>query len=482
MTTDKYDVVIVGTGFAASFFLKKYLERGSPDARILVLERGEMNTHRAQLNDGLGKKIRRESQNAFINRTPAKNWIYTISFGGGSNCWVGCTPRMLPEDMKLKSTYGVGEDWPISYDELESYYSEAEEIMLISGPEDAPFPRSRPYPQPAHRFTDVDLLFKKAYPDQFFNQPTARPSRGTPKRPRCCMSGVCQLCPIDSKFTILNELSHLYDDKRVTLMLGARVDRVEIEGGQAAKGVTYEQGGALHEAKGDLIVLGANAIFNPKILLSSGLEHPELGAGLVEQVSKNAIVHLDGVDNFQGSTYVTGHGYMLYSGSHRSDRAAAVIETYSKPELRMERGKWRQLVRLRIIYEDLRRKENRVRISEDDPTKPEVFYDGHSGYTQRAIDTLDEDLPRLLAPLPVEKIMIDRKPNSTEAHILGTTPMGDDPASSVVDRNLVHHQVRNLLVLGSSVYPTASPINPTLTLSALALRAADYVSGSPALV
>jgi choline dehydrogenase-like flavoprotein len=51
--------------------------------------------------------------------------------------------------------------------------------------------------------------------------------------------------------------------------------------------------------------------------------------------------------------------------------------------------------------------------------------------------------------------------------------MGDDPATSVVDRQLVHHRVRNLLVLGGSVFPTISPSNPTLTICALSLRAAD---------
>jgi choline dehydrogenase-like flavoprotein len=55
--------------------------------------------------------------------------------------------------------------------------------------------------------------------------------------------------------------------------------------------------------------------------------------------------------------------------------------------------------------------------------------------------------------------------------------MGDDPETSVVDRHLIHHQVRNLLVLGGSAFPTSSPANPTLTLSALSLWAADHLIG-----
>ena len=59
------------------------------------------------------------------------------------------------------------------------------------------------------------------------------------------------------------------------------------------------------------------------------------------------------------------------------------------------------------------------------------------------------------------------------AHIQGTTRMGQDPADSVVDRDLRHHAIRNLVVLGSGTFPTCPAANPTLTLSALAMRAAE---------
>jgi choline dehydrogenase-like flavoprotein len=66
------------------------------------------------------------------------------------------------------------------------------------------------------------------------------------------------------------------------------------------------------------------------------------------------------------------------------------------------------------------------------------------------------------------------------AHIQGTEVMGNDPATSIVDRYQVHHQYRNLLVLGASAFPTASPAYPMLTVSALALWAADHVVGTAA--
>ena len=475
-----YDVIVVGTGFASTFFLRNYLRASRPDVRVLVLERGGMVTHPEQVARGK-RWFHKTTEGSFVNATPQKPWTFTLSFGGGSNCWVGNTPRMLPEDFRMQSLYGVGADWPISYEELEPYYCDAEELMAIAGPsDDSPFPRSRPYPLPPHRFSDVDRLFKQAYPDQFFVQPSARASRSLERRPRCCANSVCSLCPINSKFTIVSEMVDLYSDPRVTLVLGATVQQVDVSGGKVAQGVAYVQDGALSRARGDLVVLGANAIFNPHILLASGLEHPQLGRGITEQVSKTVVVHLDGVDNFQGSSFIIGHGYMLYGGSHRADRAAALIEMSNKPKLRNERGKWRQLVSLRVIYDDLRRPENHVSISEEDPTKPKVVFAGHSEYTQRGMNALPEDLNRILAPLPVEDVFIEEEHNATESHIIGSTPMGNDPDVSIVDRHQMHHQIRNLLVLGSSTYPTAAPANPTLTLSALALRAADHVTGTSA--
>lgn len=474
--SERFDLIVVGTGFASSFFLQRYLAKSGESVRVLVLERGEIRPHRWQL-DGGRALMEEEAVESYTNLTPEKPWVFLNSFGGGSNCWTANSPRMLPEDFRLRTLYGVGDDWPVSYEELEPFYAETEALMAVSGPEDeSPSPRSRPFPLPPHRMSDVDLLFKRAYPEHFFHMPTARPSQPVPKRPLCCMNGVCRLCPIDSKFTILNEMEHLYRDPRVSLVTGAAVQAVDVEGGRTATGVRYLRDGALHAARGDLVVLGANGLFNPHILLRSGLDGPELGKGLVEQVSKAVVVHLDGVENFGGSTMITGIGYMLYGGPHRAHRAAALIETSNKPVLRNERGKWRQRLHMHVVYEDLRQPENRVGVSDVDPVQPTTFFAGHSAYARRGMDHLEADMERILAPLPVEEIFVEAWPNPTESHIQGTTVMGDDPRRSVVDRHLIHHQVRNLMVLGSSVFPTAAPANPTLTLAALALRAAEHVT------
>jgi choline dehydrogenase-like flavoprotein len=472
-----YDLILVGSSFASSFFLVKYLQRARASARVLVLERGELRDHRWQVTHLA--ELTQQAVASYNGERSAKPWVFQLAFGGSSNCWWACTPRFLPEDFRLRSTYGVGRDWPLSYDDLEESYGEAEEIMAVSGSDDSPYPRSRPYPQRPHLLSDPDRLFKRRFPDAFFNQPTARPTQALESgRPRCCANGVCSQCPIDSKFTILNSLMDLYRaDRRVTLLTGATVLRLDVANDRVT-GVQYERAGVEHVVRGDLVGLGANALFNPFLLLRSGLTDGSAGQGLLEQTTRNVIVDLRGVDNFQGSTSITGLGYMLYSGDHRRDRAAALMESWNVPLLRDERGKWRQRIRLKFIYEDLPQPENRVTVGADE-TKPEVQYVACSSYAQQGINALEHDLSRVLDALPVERYdIVQPAAASSEGHILGTTSMGDDPATSVVDRHLIHHRVRNLIVLGGSVFPTISPANPTLTICALSLWAADQLMAS----
>jgi choline dehydrogenase-like flavoprotein len=189
-------------------------------------------------------------------------------------------------------------------------------------------------------------------------------------------------------------------------------------------------------------------------------------------------VYLNGVDNFQGSTSITGHGYMLYDGPHRSKYGACLIESWNRPAFRNEPGRWRQIQHLKCIVEDLPQDRNRVLVPSSDSAKPVVRFEARSDYAMRGIAVLDEVLPRILAKLPVERLEISRTLGETESHIQGTTVMGEDPADSIIDQNLVHHQVRNLLVMGSGAFPTGAPANPTLTISALALRAADRQHGN----
>ena len=475
---DTHDLILVGTGFASSFFLYRFLETAPADARVVVLERGTRHTHAEYL--GRTGALRKAARASIVNES-GKLFNFLNAFGGGSNCWWANTPRMLPADFELQSRFGVGRDWPIGYDALEPWYSRAEELMAIAGCDSGLFPRSRPYPLPAHTFSQPDVLFREAYPDAFFCMPSGRASRPVRERAACCSQGVCSRCPIDAKFTIANGMNAIYADPRVRLELGAEVVAVELAGGRA-QGVRIRQDGAERVERGELVGLGANGIFNPFLLQRSGLEHPELGRGLTEQVSAFIRVELAGVDNFQGSTSRCGAGYMLHGDEGRERRAAGLLLTHNTRDatgLRLERGRWREVLGLTAVFEDLRHPDNRVVASPSDPDKPEIQFAGRSAYAERAIAALPSAIEEVLAPLPVEGFEVQGT-NPTESHLIGSTVMGSDPATSVIDADLVHHEVRNLVVLGSGAFPTAAPANPTLTLSALSLRSAERLFGSRA--
>jgi choline dehydrogenase-like flavoprotein len=473
----RYDLIVVGTGFAGAFFLMRYLEHAAPTARVLVLERGAGDSKAWQLEHRRTSSLAPEQ--VFVNRNPEKEWLTSPGFGGNSKCWWGGATRMMPNDFRLRSRYGVGTDWPLSYDELEEYYCTVEAVMSVSGPRDSPMPRSRALPQPPHRLSDPDALLKQRFPAGWYHPATARARVPAATRSACCASGICELCPQDAKFTVQNGLMQFYRDPRVTLLLESPAESLETAGG-LAQAVVYRRGGRLERAAADLVALGASALFNPHILLRSGITHPLLGRRLHEQLPVDVGVDLKGVKGYNGSTTISGNGYLFYDGEHRREHAACLIETWNSPfaydraSLRAEPGRWNERAYFRFMFDDLPREDNCVMVNADDPGLAETRFHGYSDYAQRGVGQVPRMLETLARALPIERVLgisIGR----TTAHIQGTVVMGDDPAASIVDRHLVHHQLRNLLVLGASAFPTASPAYPTLTVSALSLWAADHL-------
>ncbi|HXV30421.1 MAG TPA: GMC oxidoreductase, partial [Sinorhizobium sp.] len=230
-----------------------------------------------------------------------------------------------------------------------------------------------------------------------------------------------------------------------------------------------------HVVSGDLFVLGANGIQSAAIMLRSDLGGEYVGRGLHESYGCNFEAYLDGVDNFDGSTITTGLNYGLYDGEHRSRQAAALVyfENRWQHGLRPEKGRLRQTLPLVVVTEDLLDPENFVSLDEDDNAF--INYKGPADYAVQGMARAREKLPEILAPLPVERI-IDHGLRGTESHVQGTLRMGRDESDSVVDRDLVHHQFRNLLIVGTSTFPSCSCANPSLTAAALSLRAASRIA------
>ncbi|HXL97100.1 MAG TPA: GMC family oxidoreductase N-terminal domain-containing protein, partial [Steroidobacteraceae bacterium] len=426
MKSARYDLIIVGTGFASAFFLMRYLERAPATLRVLVLERGGSDEKSWQLANRRTSSI--APNQVFHNLTPEKDWFTSPGFGGNSKCWAGGTTRMMPGDFQLKSRYGVGLDWPMSYDQLEQHYCTVEQVMLVSGPADSPMPRSRPFPLPPHRLSDPEVLLKQRFPQGWYQMSTARASVATGKRGVCCATGFCELCPIDAKFTIQNGLAWIYSDPRVTLQLHSAVDAVDTAAG-VARGVSYTRNGESERAEADLVVLGASALFNPHILLRSGITHPLLGKRLHEQLPIDVTLDLAGVKSYNGSTLLSGLGYLFYEGEHRRNHAGCMIETWNSPfgywngALRPEPGRWSERLLLRFLFDDLPRDDNTVTVSAADPRMAEARFTDYSDYAKRGAAQVPRMIDTLASALPIERVA-DTQIGSTAAHIQGTVVMG----------------------------------------------------------
>jgi len=470
------DLVLVGTGFATSFFLAEVLARARADLAIVVLERGAQYTHQDRIDRAGAPEFDADSYYRGSG-DPDKKWRFSLGFGGSSNCWTGNTPRMLPADFEMQTRFEQGRDWPFSYDDLAPYYLKAERMMQIAGARNSLAPAEEPFPLLPHRPSLPEVALAKAWPGQFGPMPTARASAATATRPQCCANGVCNLCPVQAKFTIIGDLASPYDDPRVNCVFGCEVTNVLTKGGAARSVAWRTTDGREGEIAADHIVLGANGLFNAAILKQSGDPSPLTGRRLHEQLGVTGRVYLDGMDSYQGSTYVTGIGYPLWTDEgRRRDKGAALIETRSIGRMRAAPGRWRQIMPIRLVIEDLPEERNEVRVEKrvgaGEVPLPVAHFEGIGDYARRALASAEDDLAGFFAALPVEEIELD-KPAPTESHIQGTTVMGNDPASSVTDQDGLHHHWRNLRILGSSLFPTGSPANPTLTLSAHALRAAE---------
>lgn len=456
----RWDVILAGSSFAACFFAHSLKGRG---LSVLFIERGAFIDRDTQIASRFSETPVQVPQDNRSGRR--KDWTVRHQFGGCSNCWWGNTPRLHPSDFELNTRYGVGVDWPLSYDDLEPYMLRAEQIMEVAGGgTDSFLPRSGPYPLGPHAPTRAERVLAGHDPS-WVPMPTARATTGG-SRAACCTSGTCGLCPVDAKYTILNGLE-AFEDEGFSYLTLSEVRTVTTTGG-AATGVTVLHATGDAEISGQFIGLGANAISNAAILLRSGLGGPLVGMGLHEQASQFVWIDIP-FDNYYGGSSITGAGYGLYDGDFRRDAASIFIESWNAPpSLRLERDKWLMRLKLKLIAEDLPRSENRV-VLENDEAK--VVWEGHSDYAYAGLARGRELLPGLL-PFEHEITRFgDFEP--TEAHVQGATPMAASPETGVVDADCRVFDTPGLACLGAGVFPTCAAANPTLTLSAISMRAGE---------
>jgi glucose dehydrogenase len=496
MRTVEADIAIVGSGVCGLLAAWAPLQAG---ARVAMLERGALKTHAEQLADGAWAA---DVPGAAPNDETAPGtteypWSYVYGVGGSSLHWSGTTPRFLASEFKMRSTYGVMVDWPLTLEQLLPYYARAEQALGVAGAPAAgaagggpPLPNARALPPHPHSPMDRVVGPHLA---PFGPLPQARPSESIQGRPACCGSATCELCPVDARFSALNGLRSVLDHPNLELRQQTVAARLRTApGGREVEAIeAIEAGGERLRVRAGTFVLAANGFENPGILLRSGLEREDVGRYLADHGHTTVFADLDeDVKPGYGTALVTGLSEAFRDGPFRSRRAGAIVGPYNPGAplgplaaagvLEREEGSrvradalaaWKRTLPLDVLSEDRPRRERRVTLS---PNRGafglplnRVAYSPPSSYERDGIASVVEQLRERLAPLGVRRI--SHQPGPRGGHLLGTCRMGSGE-DGVVDAELRHLDLENLFVAGGSAFPTYGPVHPTLTIAALALR------------
>jgi glucose dehydrogenase len=487
------------------------------------------------------------------NKSDRFKSFYERLVGGSTWHWQGIYVRMLPKDFRMRSAYGVGADWPIDYDDLEPWYVQAEYEMGVAGSDEesknyyqrhfGAF-RSKPYPMPAlvpsyvdkHVAEHIDGLLIDGFPHQSLKVNTvahAINSRHYDDRPACDGHTSCvPLCPIKARYEAVTHVEKALAAGAV-LRTQCVVTKLDLDSdGKRARHVWYRRWeGTEDHTSGRIVVLAANGIENPRLLLLSGLantsglvgcylmDHPiKQSFGLTRepvypfrgpQTTSDIAAFRDGDFRRQMAAFKTSiknDGWSSTSANITAPRGNVVPKPHTdKPNSagtlldfvvneRLSGSKLRQRLRdhatrqitLNSACEQLPVKENRVTLAKDKNDsfgipRPQIHYrvyddQKYLSNSFAAILKLHAFVFDKLQVAPNDRFMQeDPAVWSGSGHIMGTTVMGNDPKTSVVDRECRTHDHPNLFVLGSSVFPTSSTANPTSTIAALSLRAAETI-------
>ncbi len=527
------DIVIVGSGVAGALAAAELAEHG---ASVLLVEAGPRTTLEKALKTYYQSPDRNWPSAPYPEaaHAPRPSYKHPDSYiiqggpdpfrasyerlvGGTTWHWEATSLRFLPSDFHLKSSFGVGADWPFGYEEIEPWYGKAEVALGVTGDpaDDLGSPRSQDYPMPPMPQSYMDRRFGEALAGSPFVQvttPAARNSVPYAGRLACCGSNTCTpICPSGAKYTAQ---THVEAAERA----GARVihdhvvHEVRLDADRRVSGLGFKRpDGSEGSITGKVFVLAAHALETPKLLLiSRGEQSPEGVANSSGLVGRNLMDHLykmswaladKPVWPMRGPMTITSIENSRW-GDWRGERpgfrtalynvgwAWATNDPVSTIEKSIETGlegaalkaairdKVSRQVMIASMTEQLPDPENRIVPDYEQRDaigipRPKTFY-RFDHYTRRGMAVAEEVHEEIFGHLGTDQPRHSGEPLSG-AHIMGTCKMGTDPRHAVVDSDLRAHDHPNLFILGSAAYPTGAAANPTLTIAALSLRAVQPI-------
>lgn len=516
------DVVIVGAGAAGGVAARRLAERGLD---VVCLEQGEWTDREDYPGNTPAWELasrRQWSGSPNVRSNPADYPVDVSAsdvgiqnfngVGGGTILYAGQWPRMLPADFATRSLEGVGVDWPIGYRDLQPFYEEAERQFGVSGLAGNPlYPAGADFPLPPMPVGVAGMRVARAHARlgwHWWPEPNAILSAPYDGRHQCVQRGTCmQGCNEGAKGS--TDLTHWPRAiaAGARLVTAARVVRIDAAGDRVTGATWLDADGRERHVAADAVVLAANGIGTARLLLASaGPRFPDGLANRSGLVGRNLMVHPyslvvglfdEPMGTWQGHFGASVQSLQFYRSDHSRGFARGakwgLVPTGGPLRAAMgldDNGVWgpdhHPFVRDRlgrsvawgVLCEDLPDPDNRVTLS--------ATTSDSSGLAAPVVTYRISDNSRAMMAWHVERateslreagaVAVEVRPFLPTGHALGTARMGDDPASSVVDRWGASHDLPNLWIIDGSVLPTVGGVNPTSTITALALRACDRLA------
>ena len=510
----RYDVIVIGSGAGGGTLVRHLAPSGK---RILLLERGDW--------------LRREPQNwlaedVFVDGryTSSDTWYYSdgSSFepqvhyfvGGATKLYGAALYRLREKDFGvLRHHDGLSPSWPISYADMEPFYTQAEQLYQVHGtrgedPTEPPASAGYPHPAVSHepriqQLSD-DLAAAGLHP---FHAPCGilldESNMPFSKCVRCdnCDGFPC-LVHAKSDAEVISVRPAL-EFPNVTLRTGARALRLECNpAGTVVTTVVVEHEGQTETFEGDVVVVSCGAANSAKLLLASACDsHPNGLANGSDQVGRNYMFHnsqavlaLSREENPTVFQKTLGVNDFYFSGGEDFEFPLGNIQMVGKSQAAMFRGEkpgetrfaptWtlRDVARHAIDFwlstEDLPRPGNRVTLARDGNVA--ISY---TASNEEPKERLYHRLKDMLADLgmhhghllPHHAYLKNEIPIAGCAHQAGTCRFGIEPASSVLNTDCRAHELDNLYVVDTSFFPSIGAVNPALTAMANAIRVGDHL-------
>ncbi len=448
------------------------------------------------------------------------DWMAQRLFGiGGTGLhFEGIMGRPRADDLRVRSLYGFGRDWPIGYTELEPWLVRAEQEVGVAGNDDNPYasPRSAPFPMPGHVFSYFDReIFSPALASLGIighSSPRAIPTQPYGGRSECLACRACKFCPSGARYSPDRvHIRMIEGQENVTILPGVSLRRLET--GPAGDQIVAAHALGVADRtplviRAERFVLALGGVETPRLLLlsadgggtSAGLGNMggQLGRDFSDHV--HPYVTYD-IGTHAGSrlgfeTMVTDHFradvdrrdentfWML--GSPAMDWFPVGIEaaTWAMRGNVLSLDALRESIPRMVTLSGMVELEGNGMLELDHDTL-DAFGSPVAKVTMTLTDR-DRWAPQRMGDVALEIGEAMGAENVSEItppdfglgyHPSGATAMADSPDEGVCDRDLRVFGLANLYVVSSSVFPHMGANPPTLTIIALALRLAAHLEG-----